>query len=670
MILCHNLNMVNENTEGNINYFAETDSRNRRVRFGIKPKDRERHMYVIGKTGMGKSTLLENMAIQDIENGEGIAFIDPHGGTAEKLLEYVPPERVEDVLYFAPFDMEYPVSFNVIEDVDYDKRHLVVSGLMNAFEKIWADQWSSRMEYILSNTLLALLEYPESTLLDVNRVLVDKAFRDAVVENISDPLVRAFWVEEFAKYTDRYTQEATPAIQNKIGQFTSNPVIRNIIGQPYSSFDIRKMMDNKKIFIANLSKGRMGETNANLLGSMLITKMYLAAMSRADHGEEEIKTLPSFFFYVDEFQSFANKSFADILSEARKYKLALLIAHQYIEQMSEDVRAAVFGNVGTMATFRVGAYDAEVLEKEFSPQFTANDLVNLGFAQIYLKLMINGVSSQPFSAVTLPPIPPPESTQMDEVIAASREKFASPREEVEKAIRVRRGEEKGGAPEESGEPDPSQESAYNKGSNQENQMNSTPEKEKRSEKEKKTAFKKENAQKTEGQKDQVPLSKQAPPPESEDADVVSLQDLKKKAEEKKKAEAEQQKKRKSVDVGDHVQELRSALSNILGGESASGGTSENTSSDSSTAQGAQDDARTPEDDSALGEDPIEEKEQEGEKKESGGDSNDVEDKVNKNNEAPEVNDQINQKERQKEIPEDQLRAILNVEDEEGQKGQQ
>ncbi len=345
---------------------------------------------------MGKSTLLENLAIQDIKNGEGLAFIDPHGGTAEKLLEYVPPERVKDVLYFAPFDIEYPISFNVMEDVGYDRRHLVVSGLMNAFEKIWADQWSSRMEYILNNVLLALLEYPDSTLLDVNRMLIDENFRKLVTENVTDPLVKSFWKEEFAKYTDRYAQEATPAIQNKIGQFTSNPLIRNIIGQSKSTFDLREIMDNKKIFIANLSKGRMGETNATLLGSMLITKIYLAAMSRAELSGEEIKKLPPFYSYVDEFQSFANKSFADILSESRKYKLSLTMAHQYVEQMSEEVRAAVFGNVGTIISFRIGAYDAEFLEKEFSPEFTAEDLVNLGFAQIYLKLMIDGVSSRPF----------------------------------------------------------------------------------------------------------------------------------------------------------------------------------------------------------------------------------------------------------------------------------
>ena len=418
-----------------VTYFAETDSRNKRMPFGIKNKDRDRHVYVIGKTGMGKSTLLENMAVQDIQNGAGMAFIDPHGKTADLLFEYVPQDRIKDVVYFAPFDTEHPVSFNVMEDVGANKRHLVANGLMSAFKKIWVDAWSARMEYILNNILLALLEYPDSTLVGVNRMLSDKDYRNKVVANIKDPSVRSFWVDEFAKYGDKYMQEAGAAIQNKIGQFVSNPLVRNIIGQPKSSFDIREVMDNKKILIINLSKGRVGEANANLLGSMIITKLYLGALSRADASESKLKALPPFYLYVDEFQSFANESFADILSEARKYKLSLTIAHQYVEQMSEEVRAAVFGNVGTMIAFRVGAFDAELLEKEFSPVFTAEDVVNLGFAQIYLKLMIDGVSSQPFSATTLPPIKKPDISFRDDIVEHSRKFFAQPKAVVEEAIR-------------------------------------------------------------------------------------------------------------------------------------------------------------------------------------------------------------------------------------------
>ncbi len=426
---------MNPEDPNKVVYFAETDARNRRLRFGIKIKDRSRHTYIIGKTGMGKSTLLENLAVQDIQDGRGLAFLDPHGKTADLLLEYVPESRVQDVLYFAPFDLDNPVSFNVLEDVGPDKRHLVANGLMSAFKKIWVDAWSARMEYILNNILLALLEYPDSTLIGVNRILADEDYRKKVIEHITDPSVRSFWVDEFAKYGPKYMQEAGASIQNKIGQFISNPLIRNIIGQPKSTFDIRDMMDNKKILIMNLSKGLVGEANANLLGAMLITKIYLAAMSRADKREAELAVLPNFYLYVDEFQNFANESFADILSEARKYKLNLTVAHQYIEQMTEEVRAAVFGNVGTMITFRVGAFDAEVLEKEYAPEFTATDLVNLGFAQIYLKLMIDGVTSKPFSATTLSPLPKPEQNMRDRIIENSRKVFARSRVDVENEIR-------------------------------------------------------------------------------------------------------------------------------------------------------------------------------------------------------------------------------------------
>ncbi len=422
-----------ENPE-RVTYFAATDSRGKNVPFGIKSKDRDRHMYVIGKTGMGKSTLLENMAIQDIRNGEGLTFIDPHGGTVERLLDYIPEDRIKDVVYFAPFDMEHPIAFNVMEDVGYDKRHLVVSGLMATFKKIWQDAWSARMEYILTNTLLALLEYPDATLLSVNRMYTDKEFRQKVVDNVKDPVVKDFWTKEFANYGDRYTQEATPAIQNKVGQFTGNPLIRNIIGQSKSSFDIRTMMDEKKILIINLSKGLVGETNMRLLGSMLTTRIFLAAMSRADLPAAKLSKLPHFYFYVDEFQNFANETFAEILSEARKYKLNLVIAHQYIEQMEEEVRDAVFGNVGTTVVFRVGPFDAEVLETIFMPKFTKEDIVALDRRQVYLTLMIDSVGSAPFSAVTIPPIEAPTVSYREQVLAASHQQFTVPRTGVESSI--------------------------------------------------------------------------------------------------------------------------------------------------------------------------------------------------------------------------------------------
>lgn len=416
-------------------YFAETDFRGKRTKFGIKYEDRARHVYVIGKTGMGKSTMLENMAVQDIQDGHGVAFIDPHGGTAEKLLDYVPEHRIKDVIYFAPFDLNNPISFNVMEDVGPEQRHLVVSGLMSAFKKLFGEEsFSDRMQYILQNTLLALLEYPDSTLLGVNRMLTDKVYRNKVVANVTDSSVKAYWTQEFANYTERFAAEATPAILNKIGQFTANPLVRNIIGQTKSSFDFRKVMDEQKILIINLSKGQIGEGNANLLGSMLITKIYLAAMSRANLSASQIRLLPAFYFFVDEFQSFANESFANILSEARKYKLSLTIAHQYIEQMSEEVRAAVFGNVGTIVSFRVGPFDAEVFEKIFSPTFVKEDMVNLGFAQVYLTMMIDGVGSQPFSAVTLPPIKEETRSWKPEIIESSRRLYSRSKEAVEADI--------------------------------------------------------------------------------------------------------------------------------------------------------------------------------------------------------------------------------------------
>jgi hypothetical protein len=415
-------------------FFAETDFRGKKTKFGIKDIDRARHFYVIGKSGVGKSTLLENMAIQDIQNGHGIAFIDPHGDSADILLNYVPEHRIKDVVYFAPFDLDYPISFNVMEDVGRDGRHLVVSGLMSAFRKIWGEEsWSDRMAYMLNNILLALLEYPGSTLLGVNRMIADKDYRNKVVENVTDPSVKSYWLDEFANYTERFAAEATPALQNKIGQFTSNPLIRNIIGQGKSSFSLREIMDSKKILIVNLSKGQLGEDNAKLIGAMLITKIYLAAMSRAGVSAEN-RNLPPFYVFVDEFQSFANESFANILSEARKYKLALTLANQYVEQMSEEVRAAVFGNVGTTVSFRVGPLDAELLEKLFSPTFTQEDLVNLDFAQIYLSLMIDGMGSTPFSARTFNRPPMPVESFKKEIIAASRTAFAKPRLDVEKVI--------------------------------------------------------------------------------------------------------------------------------------------------------------------------------------------------------------------------------------------
>ncbi len=418
-----------------ITYIGTTDFRNHNIRFGIRAKDRLRHTYIVGATGVGKSTLIENLIIQDIQNGNGVAMFDPHGSSAEKILDYIPPERLQDVVYFAPFDLEYPIAFNPLEDPGPDLRYQVSDGLLSAFKKIWPDAFSARMEYILSMTLLALLEYPGSTLLAVNRMLSEKQFRIDVVNNVTDPSVKAFWVDEFMKWDDKFAREASAAIQNKVGQFTSNPLIRNILGQPVSTINFRDILDSKKIFIANLSKGRVGEQNAPLLGAMLITKLYLAAMSRADRSESQMFELPPFYLYVDEFQNFANDSFENILSESRKYKLGLTIAHQYVHQMPENIQAAVFGNVGTKIIFRTQKpEDAEIFEKAFAPIFVQTDFMNLGMAQIYLTLMIDGVGSAPFSARTMPPIAKPIDPIAARVIASSRSVYAHPRAEVERVI--------------------------------------------------------------------------------------------------------------------------------------------------------------------------------------------------------------------------------------------
>ncbi|MCK4799669.1 type IV secretion system DNA-binding domain-containing protein, partial [Candidatus Parcubacteria bacterium] len=383
-----------------ITYFAKTNFREKEHVFGIKRDDRGRHTYVIGKTGMGKTNLLETMIISDIRAGNGVAVVDPHGDLAEKILNFIPASRINDVVYFNPADADYPIAFNVMEHVDSKYRHLVASGLIGVFKKIWADSWGPRLEYLLRNVILALLEYPGSTLLGVPRMFIDKDYRKKVVNKVSDPVVKAFWLNEFTKYSSQFTVDAISPIQNKVGQFLSSSLVRNIIAQTHSTIDMREIMDNKKIFIINLAKGKIGEDYSALLGAMLITKIQLAAMGRSDIPEEERK---NFYLYVDEFQNFATESFAGILSEARKYRLNLIVAHQYIGQLEEEVRDAIFGNVGTIITFRVGAADAEFLEKEFEPVFMMNDLVNLAKYDIYLKLMIDGVTGDAFSATTLPP---------------------------------------------------------------------------------------------------------------------------------------------------------------------------------------------------------------------------------------------------------------------------
>ncbi len=419
-------------SENIITPFAKTSFRNKETVFGIKTDDRRRHMYIIGKTGMGKTNLLENLAINDIRNGHGICFIDPHGDTAEKLISMIPPSRIDDVIYFNPGDQDYPIAFNILEKVEPKYRPLVTSGVIGVFQKLWADSWGPRLEYILRNAILALLEYPNSTLLGVMKILIDKKYAADVANKVTDPIVKSFWTDEFTKWNDRVLQEVISPIQNKVGQFLTSPLIRNVIGQKESSFNVRKIMDEQKILIMNLAKGRIGEDNASLLGAMMITKIQLAAMGRVDIPNQDDRK--DFYLYVDEFQNFATSSFANILSEARKYRLNLILANQYMAQLQDEVREAVFGNAGTLISFRIGAADAEVMEKEFEPVFSMNDIVNIPKFNIYLKLMIDGIAGDAFSAKVLPPIEVIHPDSTEAVIMASRQKYAKKREEVDKEI--------------------------------------------------------------------------------------------------------------------------------------------------------------------------------------------------------------------------------------------
>lgn len=404
--------------------------------FGIKSKDRRQHMYVVGKTGVGKSVLLKNLALQDIRAGKGVAIIDPHGEFVEDVLEHIPPERINDVIYFNPVDSEFPIGFNVLEVPDQKYKHLVVSDLLGIFTKIWANVWSARMEYILQNCIMALLDTPGTTLLGIPRLLVDKDYRQKIMTNVKDPVVKSFWVHEFETWRDQFRNEAIVPIQNKVNQFLNTSFIRNIVGQAKSTMNIPEIMNSGKILLVNVSKGRIGEDNSQLLGAMIITKIQLAAMERVRIPEDERR---DFYLYVDEFQNFATDSFASILSEARKYRLNIIIAHQYVGQLITDVstkvRDAVFGNAGTMIVFRVGGSDAEFLEQEFTPEFVQLDLVNLPNYCVYLKLMVDGVTSRPFSATTLPPLQfEVDPNIREKVTRVSRERYARPRVEVEDKI--------------------------------------------------------------------------------------------------------------------------------------------------------------------------------------------------------------------------------------------
>jgi hypothetical protein len=418
------------NPHQDISYIARTNFRNQAKAFGIRQADRRHHFYCIGKTGSGKTTLLRNLILQDIEAGRGVAVFDPHGDLAHDLLDHIPRWRTDHVVYFNPADLEHPIGFNLLEGVPSDVRHLVASSVVSAFKNIWSDSWGPRLEYILYNSVAALLEHEGATILGIARMLQSDEYRARVVSRVKDPIVRAFWLDEFERYDRRLRQEAITPVQNKVGQFLTSAPVRNILGQVRSKIDPRFMMDNQRILIANLSKGQLGEDKANLLGSLLITKFQLAAMARANIPEEK---RVDFHLYIDEFYNFTTSSFATILSEARKYRLCLMLSHQYIDQLSEELQKAVFGNVGTLVSFQIGSRDARLLAQEFDPTFAAEHLISLDRYHIYLKLVIDGVCSKPFSAVTLEPYSKPLGRR-EVIVRRSREKYSTKRAVIEGKI--------------------------------------------------------------------------------------------------------------------------------------------------------------------------------------------------------------------------------------------
>ncbi len=422
--------------EGTVNppeasFFGVTNYRNQNWKFGIKRIDRRRHLYVVGKTGVGKSKLLELLIIADIQQGHGCCFLDPHGDSADEILKYVPKERIGDVVYVNPTDKDFPVGFNPLESVkDYEARHRLATFFIAIFKKQFGATWNSRMEHLLRYITLALLETPDSNVLGIERILSDTGYRQRVVKQIQDPVIKAFWTNEFSSWNERYANDAVIPILNRVGQFISNPVIRNLVGQTRNALNFEKFMDEGKIVILNLNKGKLGEENIGLLGSMFITKIQQAALSRSRIPEEKRR---DFYFYVDEFQNFATDAFSSILSEARKYHLNLTIAHQYIAQLPDDVKATAFGNVASLISFAVGGDDAAYLTKELLPVFSSEDLINLNAREMYVKLSIDGRVAPPFSATTID-LPKPGTNYSVEIMNNSRAIYGRNRVEVEREI--------------------------------------------------------------------------------------------------------------------------------------------------------------------------------------------------------------------------------------------
>ncbi len=414
---------------GRTNYVAGLEEK--KFIFGIKRRDRRRHMYIVGKSGVGKSKLLELMLRQDIQFGHGICLMDPHGDVIEEVLNFIPEERVKDTIIVDPSDTEWPISFNPLQNVNPDLKHQVAQGLIEVMEKQFGANWTPRLEHVFRFTVLALLDFPMATMRGMISMLTDRKYRQKVIEYIEDEMVKRFWAIEFADWSEKFDTDAIIPLVNKLGQFLANPYLRYIFGQQENKIDLENIMNEKKIILINLSKGKMGEENSSFFGSMFITKIKQAGMARAAMPEESRK---DFYLYVDEFHNLVTTTFVNIFSEARKYGINLTVAHQFMGQLIPHVRESVLGNVGTIVVFRVGGDDAAKLENEMTPVFKAKDMVNLGMQQFYIKMTIDGDTADPFSAETLKVLPPAHASFKDEIIEFSRKNFAAPVDEVKKKI--------------------------------------------------------------------------------------------------------------------------------------------------------------------------------------------------------------------------------------------
>ena len=414
---------------GRTNYEAPLEEK--KFIFGIKRKDRRRHMNLIGKSGVGKTKLLELLIRQDIAQGQGVCLIDPHGDLIEDILDFIPEERINDVVLIDPADLEWPASFNPLQNVDPELKHQVAQGLIEVLEKQFGANWTPRLEHVFRFTCLALLDYPQATMRGMISMLTDREYRQKVVEYIEDDMVKRFWAVEFADWSEKFDTDAIIPLVNKLGQFLSTPFLRTIFGQEENKIDLEEIMNSQKILLINLAKGKLGTENSSFFGSMFITKLYQAGIARATMPEEERN---DFYLYVDEFHNLMTTTFENLFTESRKYGLCITVAHQYMSQLLPEVLSTVMGNTATLIVFRVGGPDAAKLTEEMTPIFRAQDMINLGTREFFIKMTIDGETFDPFSAETLTVLPPTHVSHKKEIIEQSRQKYTLPLEEVKKIL--------------------------------------------------------------------------------------------------------------------------------------------------------------------------------------------------------------------------------------------